>query len=866
MQIKLLRLLMVRSIRERPLRILLSTFGIILGVSSLLAISLTNRAALDAVTELIYDTTGRSQLVITSALSSDDGVSEKSLARVQRLADVRVLAPVLEVSTVLAGDETPGELALDFLGGIGGLGGLTLWGVDATVDGQVRDYKLIDGRFLDNLEDAEEIVLVQSYAAEHDLAVGDWVEVATPYGPVPLKLVGLISEEGAGRQNKGAFGVLPLKTVQKIFDQPQTLSQIDVISTYPDGSGEALERLKGELQSALGHGHTIINPASQGERAKQMLGSYQIGLNFLSGMALFVGAFLIYNAFSMTVVERTREIGMLRTVGMTRSQVSRLVLAEAAVLGVIGAALGVGLGILLARGIATIYELLLEQELSFIQLPTNLLLQSALVGLTVTIVAAAIPAWQAGQISPLEALRIRGNVREGWLIRRGWWLGLVLLLLSTLILLWNPFPYDTQFRLGSVVVVALFFGGVLTIPATVSIWGDAMGALVRRLYGNSGLLGSLNIQRAKLRTTLTVAALMVGISMLVVVWIMTGSFKLDLEDWLEGYIGGDIYVTSSVSLRPGLMSRLQSIEGVGAVAPVRYFDASWLMPDGEEQDILFMATDPDAYKNVTSFQFDEIEDGATVDMAMDRLKEGNTIFISSVIAEKYGLRPGDEFTLVTRRGPQQFEIAAVVVDFYNQGMVVEGSWQDMERHFRLDDANAYMIKVAGPDIDLVQERIDAQLGDRYNLSLDSSQSIQESIETLIDQAYSVFDVLALISMFVAFMAIMNTLTMNVMERTQEIGMLRSIGMVRRQVVLMVLAEAGVVGLMGGAIGLLFGIILGRIFLLSMTAMSGYSIQFVLPLSQAVLGLILAVIVAHLAALLPARRASKTRILDAIHQE
>jgi putative ABC transport system permease protein len=137
---------------------------------------------------------------------------------------------------------------------------------------------------------------------------------------------------------------------------------------------------------------------------------------------------------------------------------------------------------------------------------------------------------------------------------------------------------------------------------------------------------------------------------------------------------------------------------------------------------------------------------------------------------------------------------------------------------------------------------------------------------LIDQAYSVFDVLALISMFVAFMAIMNTLTMNVMERTQEIGMLRSIGMVRRQVVLMVLAEAGVVGLMGGAIGLLFGIILGRIFLLSMTAMSGYSIQFVLPLSQAALGFLLAVIVAHIAALFPARRASKTRILDAIHQE
>jgi len=166
----------------------------------------------------------------------------------------------------------------------------------------------------------------------------------------------------------------------------------------------------------------------------------------------------------------------------------------------------------------------------------------------------------------------------------------------------------------------------------------------------------------------------------------------------------------------------------------------------------------------------------------------------------------------------------------------------------------------------VQDRIDAQLGERYHLSLESSQSIRESIDTLLEQAYSVFDVLAVISMFVAFMAIMNTLTMNVLERTQEIGMLRSIGMVRKQVVLMVLAEAGVIGVMGGTIGLFFGIILGRIFLLSMTAMSGYKIQFVLPVSQALLGLLLAIIVAHLAALLPARRASRTRILDAIHQE
>jgi putative ABC transport system permease protein len=152
------------------------------------------------------------------------------------------------------------------------------------------------------------------------------------------------------------------------------------------------------------------------------------------------------------------------------------------------------------------------------------------------------------------------------------------------------------------------------------------------------------------------------------------------------------------------------------------------------------------------------------------------------------------------------------------------------------------------------------------LTLESSANIQATVSRLLESAYSVFDILAFIAMFVAFMAIMNTLTMNVMERIQEIGMLRSIGMMGRQVVLMILAEAGVVGLMGGTVGLLFGIILGRIFLLSMTAMSGYKIQFVLPLPRAILGLVLGVVVAHLAALLPSRRATSVGILEAIHQE
>jgi putative ABC transport system permease protein len=445
--------------------------------------------------------------------------------------------------------------------------------------------------------------------------------------------------------------------------------------------------------------------------------------------------------------------------------------------------------------------------------------------------------------------------------------GVALLLISTALLLWNPFPYDAQFRLGSVAVVALFFGGTFMIPASVGYWERAMRGIMRRLYGNSGLIGSLNLERSKMRTTLTVAALMIGVSMMIVVWTMTESFKGDLEEWLNGYIGGDIYVTSSVNMRTDLWQRLQSVAGVQAVAPVRYFEVKWYTPEGAEEDGLFMAVEPLAYGEVTSFVFDQIENDATEEAALAQMEGGDTIFVSSVMAEKYGLSPGDSLELFTKTGKRPFLIGAVVVDFYNNGLVIDGSWTDMRRHFRLNDANAYMVKVTeGAHVEDVKARIETLFGDRYHLIVESNLAIQERVNELMDQAYSMFDVLALIAMVVAFLGITNTLTMNVMERIQEIGMLRSIGMSRGQVILMVLAVAGLMGIIGGVVGVIFGILLSRIFLLSMTAMSGYKLEFILPMSRVILGFLISVLIAHIAAVFPANRAAKIDIMEAIHQD
>lgn len=859
----LTRILFLRSFRSRPARILLSTFGIVLGVAAIIAIGITNDAAMDSVTKVFQETSGKANLIVTSTKADENGFPEKIILRMDSFPGVSVAAPSVHSQTILANDAPPSQLGLSFFGT--SAGGLTIYGINPLLDAQVRDYKLTDGSFLAPDQNSNEVILVKDYAQDNNLEVGDWLEIVAGTGVEKLRIVGLIAKEGAGQLNNGAFGVIPIKTSQRLFYREDRLDQLDIVVAQQYQESKALEGLRNDLQAYLGENFSVIYPASQGRRMTEMLSSYQIGLNFLSGMALFVGAFLIFNAFQMTVIERTREFGMLRTVGMTRGQVTRQVLVEASVLGIAGSVLGIGLGILMARGLTRLMSTLLGQELTITQVPRDIVIIAALVGTIVAIFAAVLPAFQAGRISPLEALRVRASGKEGCIIRFGWIPGVILLIISTGILIANPFAYDVQFRMGSMVVIFLFLGATLVIPASVALWDFFLRPIIRFLFGQSGKLGSRNMQRAKSRTTLTVGALMVGVSMIIIVWAMTLSFKGDLDDWLKGYIGGDIYVTSSLEMGKDVWKRLESVDGVFAVSPSRYFEVEWIPPFGGQEKIMFRAIDPPTYNKITTFIYSQSISGN--ENALQELTKSGTVFISSVISEKYGINAGDTVNIVTKLGVRPFQVAAVVVDYYNQGLVLNGNWEDMWRYFRQKEANTFLVKVInGYSPDQVSNQIDNQYGKRDRLTIISNEDLLNQVSNLMEQAFRMFDVLAIISMVVGFLGIMNTLTMNVMERTQEIGMLRSIGMMRGQVIRMILAEAAIMGFIGGILGVVFGIVLSKIFMLAMTAMSGYSLIYVLPFQRILAAIILALIISQIAALFPALRAGRIRILDAIHYE
>ncbi len=855
-------LLPLRSLWARPSRTILTLSAIVLGVAVILAISITNLSTLDAITTLFSEASGKAHLVITSQDAGEGGFPEIALRRIVTMPDVGTTVPSVQAQTSLS-TEGSSPMDISFFGAVAG--GLTLYGIDPALDVEAREYKLTDGRFLSADLDARHVVLVEDYAHDKDIQVGDDVQLVTPQGVEKVRVVGLISKEGAGQLNNGAFGVLPLRAAQRIFDRVGDLDQIDIVAAPQATSAVRLDELKGNLQARLGDEYVVTYPAARGRRVTQMLDGYQMGFNFFGVVALFVGAFLIFNAFSMTVVERTREIGMLRTVGMTRRQVMEQILAEATVLGCLGSLLGVGAGLLLARGLIRMMELLLAQEVREVHVPLPGLVTSVVVGISMTLIATAIPAWQAGRIAPLEALRVRGNPHRPWILRRGWMLGGALLFLSYLLLYPFPLPPAIQDRFGHAVALGVLLGGTFLIPILFRGWERVVRPLVRRLYGNEGELGSRNALRAELRTMLTVAALMIGVAMILSIRAVTGAFQVDIRTWLDSYIGGDLYVHGSYPLRTDLAPRLEAVEGVAAAAPIRYFGVERVAPDGTNEALSFMAVDPASYSRVTSFVF--AADQGDPARLLERLAAGDAVFISSVLSEKYGLDQGDGIRLRTRRGPRDFHIAGVVVDFYNRGMVVQGSWKDMRRYFRLDDVSAFLLSVdPAYAVEEVQMRVDRLHGQRRHLTIDSNAALSGRALGLLDQTGGLFDVLALIAMIVGALGVINTLTMNVLERTQEVGMLRSLGMTRWQVAKMILAEAGMMGFAGGAFGLVFGLLMSRVVLQAMNAVTGYALSYVVPVQGVLVSLVIALVVSQLAALWPARRAARINILEAIQFE
>ncbi len=861
--------LALHNLRARWMRSALTCLGIVLGVAVILAIAITNDSALRSIRDVFDEASGRASLVVQPSALEGGGLDQATLGRVRAAEGVVMAAPSVQAQTLLARDAQDWQIAFG-INGVQAGSTLLLVGVEAQIDPAARQYDFTAGRWLE--ADAYQAVLTQSYADDKALRVGDDLVILLPGGGSErLEIVGLIGKTGAGVVNDGVVAYAPLAVVQDLFGRGGELDSIDVVTTPLVANSPAdLSQLKERLADRLGDDYEVAYPASRGQLVTDMLSTYQNGLSFFSVIAIFVGAFLIYNAFSMTVLERTRELGMLRALGMTRAQVLGLVLAEAGVLAVIGSIVGLGTGVLLARGLIWMLGGVIAQDINAISIPPGGLAQSLAVGGLVTLGSALVPGLQAANTSPLQALRVQSRAPHPRRLRRLWLAGLVLIAVAWCMFYYIAWRPEVTFAMGQLAILLLMLGATLTVPAVVGLAERLARPAAIVIFGQEGRLGAGNVRRAVNRTALTVASLMVGLAMVIGVGSLSRAFTSDINAWVENALGGDLYVRAPIPMREQFERQLAAVPGVQAVTKVRYFsvrvaDAS-LSPGAEAQDtIIFAGIDTATYRLAGDMEFAAGQGQA--DALWERLRQGQALFISTTVADRYGLRQGDTLRLVTARGEKDFTVAALAVDFTGQGNIVTGGWDDMRRWFARSGVDRFTIKVApGYTTSGVRQAIETRYKASRNIAVETTDEFKQKINALSQESFRLFDVLGLIGIVVAALGVINTLMMNVIERQREIGGLRSLGLTRWQTTKMVLAEAATLGAIGGVFGLGFGYVLSQIFVSALNAMTGYSLEYVFVAAVFVSGALIALGVSQLAATYPAWRAAGINIVEAIKHE
>jgi putative ABC transport system permease protein len=852
--VKLRRLsgLSLRNLRARLQRTLLTATGIVLGVGIVYGVITLSDTMSGTFTELFSRAYGSADLTVTAAGGSG-GFEEDTAGKIRGYEGVASAAPRLSL---------PASLILEKENGAPTLQSMRLFGVEPESARLATGFELTGGRFPDK---GREITLDAGSAETAGVELGERVTVATPRGPEKLELVGLLRVPG-GSFGGLAFGMAPLDYTQRAFEEPAQITAIAVDAA----EGTQVGGLEERLDRGLGEGLRVERSETRTQEIGSQLQGFKISLLFFAGTALFVGAFLVFNALSMTVLERTRELGMLRALGSTRAMISRLVMTEALLLGILGSLLGVLFGYGMARGLVYLFGRAFLFEITDLVLSPFALVSALLVGVAVTVLAALYPALRAGRVSPVEAMRARTEAADTGLGRpaaaAGPVLGLALLGVAV------PYVYylasNLSANLGGLIyasgiaaVIAAFLGVSLLIPVLVRPLAALLAPPLRLLFGVEGRMAAANATRNRARTALTASALMVGISLVVAFAALGGSVLGTIQSYLEDSLGSDYVVqpadrASNAAFSPRLPEKIGGIPGVERTTSI----VSTFLREGDEVSLVF-GVDGD-YPEI--FRLDYAP--GTPPDAFGEL-EGGGALVGKQLAESRTLRVGSDVELPGPNGRESYPVVGIVNnDLVGGGSGIYLTKEALARDFNERGSEFLAIKAEpGTKRGALTERIEGALKDYPQFTLYSNAEWKAQIESDFNRQYVFFYAIMGVSVAVSAFGVVNTLSMSVFERTREIGILRAVGTTRLQIGRLIIDEGIVISLIGCLVGVALGSLLGYLFVRGSGA-GGFEVAFYYPKLPALAALLAGLLIGICAGLLPARSAARKSIVEAIGYE
>ncbi len=706
-----------------------------------------------------------------------------------------------------------------------------------------------------------EVAVDEGVANEEELELGDRIGVAALGPAQEFEIVGIAKYGDLSSIGGATFAIFDVPTAQELLDKQGQLDSVQVAAA----DGTTPEQLTQRIQAELGDDFTVQTGVERADEESSELATFTTIIRYFllsfAGIALFVGAFVIFNTLSITVAQRMREFATLRTLGASRRQVLRSVILEALVIGLGASIVGLFAGLGLAVGLNALFKALnLDLPQTETVFATRTIVVSLLVGTLVTLVAGLFPAIRATRVPPIAAVREGATMPRGRFARFTPYIATAIVALAVLALAYASLDDDIaigdRFGLLGLGVVALFIGVAMLSSRLVRPLARVVGIPARRAGGAAGKIAERNAQRNPGRTAATAAALMIGIALVTFISVLANGLRVTNSDAIQRQLQSDLIVTSQdgYSEFPAAAGdAVADLEGVETVSNVR-------------QDIAKVAGSAanltgldERINEVYDFRWEQGSDELLAQLGADGA------VLPSNVAEDKDLAVGDSITVLTSDNEERDFVVRGIYEgspFYpllGSASISQEAFDELYERPR----NRFTLLNIGGSQAAVRTSVEEALEPFPDTRTQTRPEWIEKEDQEIQQFLLLLYVLLALSVIISLFGMVNTLALSVFERTRELGMLRAVGMTRRQTRRMIRHESVITALIGAALGLPLGIFLAA---LVTRALSQYDVGFDVPIGQLIVLAVVAVFAGLLAAITPARRAAKLDPLRALQYE
>jgi putative ABC transport system permease protein len=846
-----------RWVFQHPGQVALTVLGVALGVAVVVAIDLaiqSSRAAFAISTETVA---GRATHRIEGG---PGGLPDSVFTAVRTEAGVRRSAPVVEAWA--AWDRLPGTA-------------LRVLGIDPFSERPFRPWLAgagVGGTRTDGagslditrlLVEPGSVILASPLAERAAVVPGDTLRLVVEGRAQEAVLVGLITPaDDLARQGLSDLVLTDVSTAQAFVERPGRLTRVDLI--LPPELGD----LEAALLELLPPGASLTPVGTRAATLQGMLRAFDLNLTALSLLALVFGMFLIYNAMTFSVVRRRELLGALRAVGVTRAEILRLVGGEALLTGLVGTGLGLGVGIVLGRGLVrlvtrTINDLYFVLNVESLTLPPAVLVKGGLLGVGATLLA-AWPAVREAINAPPRATLVRslGEDRVRRLVPRAAVAGVLLFAAGTALLV---IP-SRSLALSFAGLFGVLIGAALLTPLATVGFVKGVTPLLGRTVGILGTMAARGVTAALSRTAPAVAALVVAVSVTVGLGIMIQSFRGTVVAWLDHTLLADVYVSppspvssrAEGSLDPALVARLRTADPVSGVSTYRGVE---LVTDYGVNRVVALDLDP---RGEAAFRFLQ----GTPQAAFTAFRAEDAVLVSEPFAYRNEIGVGDTITLPTDRGERDFAVAAVFRDYGSeQGVVMmaRATWDAVMDDDRITSLGIFLDEEVERGAAL--ETLRQAAGPEEAVVIRSNATLRETSLEVFDRTFAITSVLRALAFAVAFIGVLSALMALQLERARELGVLRANGLTPRQVWGLVTTQTGLLGVVAGILAVPLGLVLATVMIHVVNKRSfGWTLGMEVGADILVQAVGLAVAGALLAGLYPAWRMARTSPALALREE